>query len=117
MRLVISIILTACIAGIAEWYAPWWAAALVAGIVGLYQHSTAKAFLVGFCGIALLWLCVALWRDIPNEHLLSGRMSQLFKLPSGIWFILVTTILGGIVGGLSAWSSAHLKRLLHSKQE
>lgn len=117
MRLVISIILTTCFAGIAEWYAPWWAAALVAGIVGLYQSTTAKAFLVGFCGIGLLWLGFALWRDLPNQHLLSDKLAQLFKLPSGLWYLLLTTILGGIIGGLSAWSTAHMKRLLHSKQE
>lgn len=115
MRLLISIIIITVLAGFAEWFAPWWAAAIVAGIVGLYQPSTGKAFLVGFCGIALLWLGFSLWRDIPNEHILSTRMALLFKLPSFALYLGVTALLGGLIGGLSAWSGAHLKRIIQAK--
>ncbi|MEO6830900.1 MAG: hypothetical protein ABI378_01615 [Chitinophagaceae bacterium] len=116
MRFVLSILLLALVAGFAEWFAPWWTAAIVAFIIGLYQPTTGKAFLAGFCGIALLWLGFALWRDIPNEHILSTRMALLFKLPSFGLYLSVTAILGGLIGGLAAWSGAQLKRVNQVKQ-
>jgi len=114
MRLLLTILIIATMAAIAEWFAPWWMAAIVACVAGYASRlSTGKAFLAGFCGIALLWLTFALWRDIPNHHILSTRMAQLFKLPSYILFIVVTAFLGGVLGGLAAWSGAHLRKLFH----
>jgi len=113
MRLLFTILIIAVAAGIAEWFAPWWTIAIVACIAGFVSRlSSGKAFLAGFCAIALLWLIFALWRDIPNQHILSARMAQLFKLPSYALFIAVTSLLGGLIGGLATWSGAHLKRLL-----
>ena len=113
MRFLLTILTIAVAAAITEWFAPWWTAAIVAAIAGYVSSlSTGKAFLAGFCGIALLWLVFALWRDIPNNHILSTRMAQLFTLSSYVLYILVTGVIGGIVGGLSAWSGAHLRFLL-----
>ncbi|MBS1616140.1 MAG: hypothetical protein JST06_08505 [Bacteroidetes bacterium] len=113
MRFLFTILLIAIVAGIAECFGPWWVAALVAGLSCYFarMHS-GKAFLAGFFGIALLWLIVALWRDIPNGHLLSQKMAMLlFKQPTPALFLMVTVLLGGIVGGLSAWAGAQLRKL------
>lgn len=112
MRLILTILIIAITAAIAEWYGPWWSAAIVSGIGGaLSKLGTGRAFIAGFCGIAIMWLAFALWRDIPNEHILSQRMARLFKLPSAGLYIAVTVLVGGIVGGLSAWAGAHLRKL------
>lgn len=112
MRLLLTIIIIAVAAGIAEWYLPWWTAAVVAGIAGLLSGlRTGEAFLAGFWGVALMWLTFALWHDISNHHILSQKMAQLLHLPSYLLYIIVTFILGGIVGGLPAWAGAHLRSL------
>ncbi len=110
MRLLITTLLIAITAGIAEWFAPWWTVALVAGIAGYVSGlSSGRAFIAGSCGIALLWLSFTLYRDMPNDHILTTRMAQLFSLPSSVLFITVTALIGGIVGGLAAWGGAHLR--------
>jgi hypothetical protein len=112
MRLILTILIIAVVASIAELFLPWWSAALLAAIAGYTSSfSTGKAFLAGFCGIALLWLAVMLYRDIPNGHILSARMAQLFKLPSYALYMFVTVLTGGMIGGLAAWSGAHLRKL------
>jgi hypothetical protein len=109
MKLLLSILLIALLAGIAEWFAPWWSLAAAAAMVAfLLKLRPGKAFLAGFLGIGLLWLGFVLWRDIPNGHILSERLAKLFKLPNHTLFIVVTAVLGGLLGGLSAWAGAQL---------
>lgn len=117
MRFLLTILLIALAAGIAEWFGPWWLAAVVAGIGGyLSGLRTGKAFLAGACGIMLLWFVFALWRDIPNGHLLSQKMAVLFfKQPLSALYIAVTVLVGALVGGMSAWAGAHLRLLLSPK--
>lgn len=107
-------IIIAIIAAIAEWFAPWWSAAIIAGIAGFASHlSTGKAWWAGFCGLGAMWLTVVLCRDIPNAHLLSTRMADLmFKTKSYPLYLLLTAILGALIGGLGAWSGAHLRMAL-----
>jgi hypothetical protein len=111
MRLLLTIIIIAIAAAIAEWTtAIWWTAALVAGIGGLVSKlRTGEAFLAGFWGIAVMWLTFALWHDMANHHLLSQKMAQLLHLPSYLLYIIVTFLLGGVAGGLPAWAGAQLR--------
>jgi hypothetical protein len=112
MRLLLTIVQIAVIAAIAEYFLPWYFIAIAAFIVGIgTKLSTGRAFLAGFIAIATVWLIFALIADIPNHHILSSRMAQLFKLPHYSLYIAVTVLIGGLVGGLSAWSGAHLRKL------
>lgn len=105
MRLILSVVLIAALSSIAEYFLPWWSLAIVAFLIAmLLRLSPGKAFLAGFLGIAVSWASWALWRDIPNDHLLAGRLSGVFGLPGGTSFIIVTAVVGGLVGGLAAWS-------------
>lgn len=114
MRFLFTILIVAVVAGIAEWYGPWWVAALVAGLSGYFTRlHSGKTFLAGFCGIALLWLFVALCRDIPNGNLLSNKMALLlFRQPAPALYLTLTAVLGGLVGGVSAWAGAQLRMLM-----
>jgi hypothetical protein len=113
MRLFLTILTIAVIAAISEWFFPWWTAAIVAGAAAYAARLfPGKAFLAGFCGVALLWLAFALYREMPNHHILSARMAQLFHLPSYALYIAVTALIGGLAGGLAAWSGAQLRILL-----
>jgi hypothetical protein len=97
---------------VAEYYLPWWMIGVVCFIVSLFAGMRpGRSFLLGFVAIALFWLGVALLHDITNEHILSTKMAVLFHLPNYGLFICVTVLIGGLVGGLSAWAGA----LLHGK--
>lgn len=109
MRFFSTLISISILAAIVEFFLPWWTIAVVAFIVSLVTAlRPGKAFLAGFLGIMLFWLVIIVLRDIPNEHILSRRMAELFHLPGYGLFILVTIFIGGIVGGLSALSGALL---------
>jgi len=110
MRLLLSILLIALLCAAAEYLLPWWVVAVVSFAVSLaVRQSMGRAFLMGFCGVGLCWLTAALLHDIANEHILSGRMAILFKLPNYGLFIVVTVFIGSLVGGLAAWGGALVK--------
>ena len=110
MRNFLFIILIAVTAAVAELLMPWWVIAIVPFFIAiLLNRKGSTSFLVGSAGIALFWMTALLMKDIPNEHILSRRMAMLFKLPNYGLLILVVTVLGGLIGGLSAWAGSLLR--------
>ena len=111
MRLLVTIIIIAMLSGISEYFFPWWTVAIVAfvatAVAGL---SSGRAFLAGFLGVMLLWLTISLIIDFRNDHILSGRMAELFQLPHSAIFILLSAVVGGLVGGLAGWSGAVVRK-------
>lgn len=114
MRLFLSILILILLSFIAEHFFVWWSIAIVSFFVGLLSNlSPGKAFLAGFLGIAIFWLIMVLCKDIPNNHILSQRMAMVFKLPNYFLFILVTVVIGGLVGGFAAWSGGLGRRMFN----
>jgi hypothetical protein len=110
MKFLLATLLIALLAYIAGLFMPWWSIALVAFLIALFVRPSIRvAFLAGFTGIFLLWTIVALWIDIKNEHILSHKIAQLFPLGgSSVLLILVTALVGALVGGFAAMSGASL---------
>ncbi|GAA4460589.1 hypothetical protein GCM10023093_03530 [Nemorincola caseinilytica] len=103
------IILVTC--ALAEWLLPWWSIALVAFTVSVMAAlRPGKAFLTGMCGVGLWWLIAALYRDIPNHHILSTRMAELFHLPGYGFYIALTVLIGALTGGMAAAAGALVNR-------
>lgn len=90
---------------------PWWWPAVPAYAVGYWLPRTAAgAFSAGFAGAAASWLACAALLDWRNHHLLSTRIAQVFHLPHPYWLLAITALLGGVVGGMSAWAGFSLRR-------
>lgn len=110
MRFLLSVILIALLSAVAEYLLPWWSIAVVCFVVALLiREKKVFTFWAGFCGIAIFWLIVALWHDIPNEHILSSKMAVLFHLPGSWLFMMVTVLIGAVIGGLSALAGAMVR--------
>lgn len=110
MRFLLSILLTAVLAFVAGMYLEWWSIAIVAFLVALLlPQSLGRSFLAGFLGIFILWGVLSLWIDIKNDSLLSTKMAELFGLPAGILLVLVTALVGALVGGFAAMSGSSLR--------
>ena len=110
MRFLLSVILIALLSWIAEYFFPWWSIAVVSFIVAAFiSQKPGKSFLSGFCGVAVFWLAACLMHDMANDHILSMRMAALFHLPNYGLFTVVTVLLGGLVGGLSALAGALIR--------
>jgi len=104
MKFILSTLLTAALAFIAGIWLPWWSIAIVALAVAiLLRLSPGYGFLAGFLGIFLCWALTASWIDVQNDGILSSKVSQLLPLGgSRLLLILVTGLVGGLIGGFAA---------------
>jgi hypothetical protein len=111
MKFLLSILLTAALSFVAGMFLPWWSIAIVALLVALLlPQRTGMDFLSGFIGIFLMWALVSTWIDIENEHLLSHKLAKIFPLGgSSLLLILVTALVGGLVGGFAAMAGSSLR--------
>ena len=111
MRFILATLLTATLSFIAGLYTPWWSIAIIAFLVALLvKQRYGLAFLSGFAGIFLLWGLLAFWIDIKNNHVLSRKMADVFQLGgSSVLLIIVTALVGALVGGFAAMSGSSLR--------
>jgi len=96
---------------ISGFFLPWWVAAIIAFLVALYWGKTSgQAFWSGFLALFLAWLILALLKSIPNDNILATRVAHLLHLPNWTLLLVVTAIIGGLVGGLAALSGLLVKK-------
>ncbi|MHA1131598.1 MAG: hypothetical protein ACTSQI_09585 [Candidatus Helarchaeota archaeon] len=102
--------------------AGWWFLMLLAGGVGgfLMKKPGHKSFLIGFLSIALVWFgfFIVLMIIGPIFELMALVMSilgVLEGLPSAL--MLITIIIGGLLGGLGAWNGTYIASLIYSGKE
>lgn len=118
MKFGISILLTMIVSFAAGLYLPFWSVGLVAFLVAVFIYQKpGMAYLAGFLSILLLWVLLAWWIDAQNDSILSKRIATLFPLGgSSFMLILITGIVGAIVGGLSALSGNFLRKYLDERK-
>ena len=90
---------------------PWWAIIVVSfatcGIIG----KTGKiSFWQPFFAIFILWTGMALYKSIPNHHLLAGRVAEMFGLKIWPAIVAVTALIGGIAAGISGYCGYHFRK-------
>mgnify|MGYP005818118121 CR=1 FL=1 len=107
MRFILQILAIATLGYIAELYMSWWTIA-VAAILGGYFLKSKANFLAGFLAIALMWLAVAVWVDAASPSNLADQVAAIFTLSKPL-LLVVTCLLGGLVGGFGAWTGARLR--------
>lgn len=109
----IQIVLIAILSLLSQLILPWWSLAVVAFLVCFWRSPSAgRAFLYGFAGVALIWLSYALLIHLRTDGIFTARMSSLlFKTNNAVIPILVTGVLGGLVGGLSGLSGFFFQQI------
>ena len=84
---------------------PWWMLAPAGMLAGwLFPQNAFRSLLAGFVGGFLLWAALAAYLDWANGSLLSARIGKLFQGLSGNTLILITGLMGGLLGGFSCLS-------------
>lgn len=95
---------------------PWWSVAIIAFVATFYAgYRPAQAFSSGFGAVFCVWIIIALFKSVPNNHMLAMRVATLFKLPNWMLLLLATALIGGFVGGLAALSGFYVKRVFESE--
>ncbi|MFQ5652198.1 MAG: hypothetical protein ACE5IY_19895 [bacterium] len=115
--IIINIVAIAALGFLAELLMPWWSVALAAFLVGGWRGKGGwQTWIDGFAGIALLWLGSATWIHWQSGGILTRRVGEMLHLPAPFLVLILTAVLGGVVGGLAAVSGYHLKMLLRKGQ-
>lgn len=109
MKFLVQLLAIIVLAYILELFLPWYYIAVACFVMGYALKSKAN-FLAGFMAIALLWLVKASLQNSAGSSDLAERVAHIFTLPKMELLFLVTSIVGGLVGGFAAWSGSLLKR-------
>lgn len=114
MKFIIALLLSALLAFAESLFFSWWSIAVACLLVAVFIHQKPwKAFLSAFLGLFLLWGILALIIDINNEHLLSAKIASLLPLGgSSILLVLVTALVGGLVGGFAGLTGSYLRKAI-----
>jgi hypothetical protein len=111
MKTFTHFLLTLLIAYVAGMVLPWWSVAVVAFLVTLLIPLTpGKAFSSGFMGVFILWLVLAFYMDVRNDHILANRMSEMIlHVKSAPMIGVISALIGGLVAGLAALTASFLR--------
>lgn len=112
MKFLVAFILTALLSYAAGFYLPWWSIAVAAFIVAVaIPQKPWKAFVCAFVALFVLWVGLALYIDMENQHILSMKIAELlFKSHSHALIMSVTGLVAALVGGFAALSGAYLRQ-------
>ncbi|BBM88121.1 hypothetical protein [Candidatus Uabimicrobium amorphum] len=103
------------VCGVAQMFFPWWSMAVAAFIFGFVMVEGKNDFVVfakGFCGVALLWICVAALQFFTTSQIIATRISDLFSLPHPALCIAVCGVVGGVVAGIATFSGCQLRQAM-----
>lgn len=118
MKLFVNLILTAFLTFAFGLFLPWWSLTIASFLVAFASgQKIGISILAGFLGVFLLWGIMTWMISNGNDHILAHRMSRvILKQDDPMMLILVTALIGGILGAISAWSGAALRNLLRPKE-
>ncbi len=113
MKFFAAFILTVLLSYAAGFYFSWWIIAVTAFTVALViPQKSFYAFLAGFLALFVLWGALAGFIDIKNQHILSTKIAEvIFKTSSHWMIIMVTGLIGALVGGFAALTGNKLRSL------
>lgn len=98
------------------YFLPWWVVAIAAFLAAFFIGKTpVQSFWSGFTAVFIVWTVLALFKSIPNDHMLAKRIAEMFTLPNWILLLFLTALIGGLVGGMAALSGVLLKRAVANK--
>jgi len=112
IKFVTAILLSALLSTVGCLFLPWWSIAVACFIVAVVVvQRPLFAFLSGFTGLLLLWGGLSWYLSSKNGHLLAQKMSLLIlKSDKPFMLIIITALIGGLVGGLSALAGSFVRK-------
>ena len=96
---------------------PWWVIVIISfAICGLIGKTGKISLWSPFFAILLLWTGMALYKIIPNEHLLASRVGEMLGVKAW-WLVLVLSgVLGAFVAGVSGFCGYHFRKAVLTKK-
>lgn len=96
---------------------PWWLIVIISfttcGLIG----KTGKISLwAPFFAILLLWTGMALFKSLPNNHILASRIAIMFGVQSWLLILMLSALLGAFVAGVSGYCGYHFRKAVLLKK-
>lgn len=96
---------------------PWWIIVIISFITpGIIGKTFKVALWHPFFAILVLWTGMALFKSVPNEHLLAGRIAAMFGLKFWGWILILTALIGAFVAGVSGFCGYHFRKALIARK-
>ena len=114
MKFILSIFLVALVTFAVGIYGnlPWWSFVVTNVIIAIaLPIKPLQSFFAGALGVGALWAGLAFGIDLANNHTLSTKVAQILPLRgSYIALIIVTALVGALLGGLASLTGAFVRK-------
>jgi hypothetical protein len=112
IKFLVNTLLIALLCFVGGLFFPNWVIAPIAFAVSLLMPlRPLLAFLSGFAALFLLWGGLALAADLANDGILATKIAWLLPLSGSPYaLVLVTALLGALVGGGGAVTASFLRK-------
>ncbi|RZM25354.1 MAG: hypothetical protein EOO88_19615 [Pedobacter sp.] len=96
---------------------PWWVIVIISFVTCGFIGKTGKISLwAPFFAILILWTGMALYKSIPNEHLLASRVSEMLSVKRWWLVLILSSLLGAFVAGVSGFCGYHFRKAVLIKK-
>ncbi len=113
MKNIISLLVLAIACILIQNYTPWWSSLIIIGLfTAIMNIPPVKALIFGAIILFVIWFTYAFYLNHQNEGILSARVGVLFQGVGGFNLIIISGIIGAIIGGLSALTGSLFRRAL-----
>lgn len=119
MKFIARLILISLFALLMAQFLPWWSIIFCSAFMAfVLPGSNINAFISGFLGIGLLWMIVAWTLDVEANSILSSKVVQLLpRVNDPAMLVVLTGVLGGVVGGFSAFTGNSFRQIFIKKKK
>ena len=92
---------------------PWWIVLIFPFSIGIiFNENYISHFLSGLVGIGVAWLYLLLSIDIQTKSIISSKIISILNIDSVNFLIIVISLFGGMLGGLSEICGRSLRDLI-----
>lgn len=103
MKFLAHIIAVLLLSWLLQTFLPWWTMAVGAFATGLYfRQGGFRSFTAGLLGVGLLWFGMAYYLDASTNSILSAKVAAILPTKTVGLLLVVTAVIGGLVGGLAS---------------
>ncbi|ACU05506.1 MULTISPECIES: hypothetical protein [Pedobacter] len=96
---------------------PWWVIVVISfATCGLIGKTGKISLWAPFFAILLLWTGMALFKSLPNNNLLAGRIAEMFGVQSWLLILLLSSLLGAFTAGVSGYCGYHFRKAVLIKK-
>ena len=91
----------------------WWTVAIAAFIGGaIFGKSSGETFVKGMIAVIIVWLLMVCYYHFSTQGILSNKIAQILPMGGNVGILIIVTVLiGGLVGGLGAMSGFFVRNL------